>query len=73
MELTEIIIKKEILEIEKPFKIADLIRILNDKNIKNTNLIFSVLDQLLNAGLVECKDIVDDDIFYSSLLTAIPV
>ena len=66
------LIKKTILEIEKPFLMSDLFDVLEKKGVRDRRLILRVLDQLLDDGLVDYKDLSNDDILYYSLLSTVP-
>lgn len=68
----EATIRMTILEMEKPFKISDLFDRLAEKGIKDQTLIRKVLNQLLNVGLVEFSDVVDDIALYYSTLSSKP-
>lgn len=65
------IIKETILEAKKPFSICQLLDELISKGIKNKELIFTVLDQLLNDGLVSYDDFVNDVPYYKSLFACV--
>ena len=71
MEQKRIIIMT-ILEMEKPFLMSDLFEKLALQGVTNKKLILSVLDLLLDSGLVDYKDISQEDIWYYSLLSKIP-
>ena len=65
----ESVIKKIILEFEKPFKLSDLFAELSKRGINDKSTILSVLDSLINCGLVEFSDVQDDvDVFCSALV-----
>lgn len=58
----EILIQKTILEMEKPFRIVDLLLKLKGMGITDKNLIFKTLNNLLNRGLVLQSDIMQGPI-----------
>lgn len=61
------IVRFVILSMDKPFKISTLFEILRrDYQIKNQVLIVSVLDELLDTGLVKRSDMINDLIFFQS-------
>ena len=72
MDIVLNLIKKTILEIEKPFLMSELFKVLEGKGIKDRRLILRVLDQLLDDGLVDYKDMSDNDVIYYSLLSTVP-
>lgn len=65
------IIKKTILESKKPFSVRELLKMLKKDNVENRELIFSVLDQLLNDGLVGYDDFIDDVPYYKPLFMTV--
>ena len=67
---TKYIIRRVILEMERPFKMSDLFAALKEKNIYDKWLILSVLEQLMNSGLVTTSDVEDDMALYRSVFAS---
>ena len=67
----DLLIRKTILEMEKPFLMSDLFNELAAQGVTDKEAILNVLDELLNIGLVEYSD-VNDDLFgyYQSVLAS---
>lgn len=67
---TKYIIRRVILEMERPFKMSDLFSALKEKSIYDKWLILSVLEQLMNSGLVTTSDVEDDMALYRSVFAS---
>ena len=68
-----LIIRETIFKMEKPFSLKQLFNELKKNGITDKELIFKVLNELLDSGLVSLSDICDNQTTYiSSILTALP-
>lgn len=66
-----LIIRETIFKMEKPFSLKQLFNELKKNGITDKELIFKVLNELLDSGLVSLSDICDNQTTYiSSILTA---
>lgn len=63
-------IRNVILEMDKPFKMSELFAVLREKDIINKWLILSILEQLMNCGLVTTSDVEDDMAIYRSVFAS---
>lgn len=54
------VIKKTILEMERPFNVSDLFYRLDALGVKNRSLILEVLDELCDSGIIDYSEINDD-------------
>lgn len=71
METVEMLIKREILQMDKPFQLSELIKKITKKYSVQVTLILKVLEQLLDIGLVAYDDIKAGDVSYYSKLSTI--
>lgn len=64
----EFIVRKVILELDKPFKMSELFDKLSAYGISDRVMVLTVLNSLLDNGLVQCSDVEDDMVVYCSAL-----
>lgn len=56
----EMLICDSILNMDRPFKISQLLNIMEAKGVNNKQLVLDILDQLCDSGLIKYSEIEDD-------------
>lgn len=63
------IIRDTILDMERPFLLSDLFDRLGKMGIKDRSFILTILDELVDEGLVLYSEILNDSWAYTSIFT----
>lgn len=67
---TREIVTKIILNMDKPFRISELFKQLEQVNIIDKSFVLGLLDELCDSGLVNYSEIIDDGWYYDSVFSS---